>query len=61
MTKDDIIRMAVMLEEIKGLREENERIKQVLHLTGLQLTETEVGVRLTNLAGMRLMQVGDSE
>jgi len=42
-------------------REENEKIKQVLHLTGLQLTETEVGVRLTNRAGMRLMQAGDLE
>jgi translation initiation factor IF-3 len=47
--------------EMRRLYEENERIKQVLHLTGLQLTETEVGVRLTNRAGMQLMQVGDAE
>ena len=58
---DYAIEMRRLHEEMKGLREENERIRQVLHLTGLQLTKTEVGVRLTNRAGMRLMQVGDAE
>ena len=47
--------------EIRQLREENEKIKQVIHLTGLKLTDTEIGVRLTNFAGMQLMQVGDAE
>ena len=46
-------------EAVEAEREENEKIKQVLHLTGLKLTDTEIGVRLTNFAGMQLMQVGD--